>query len=95
MTRKDPSRIRQREDLLVQAVVELPCEVILAVPDRRKQVGSTNPADEERVAGQYAIGNGVVRVFPDDDADRFRCVPRCVSSWRSCLGKTEPQNRAI
>jgi hypothetical protein len=63
----------------METVVELVGEFLTRDTHRGKQVRSSDIANEQRVAGQYRMRFGIVRVFPHHDADRLRRVARCVA----------------
>ena len=76
MSREQTGRIGQRHELVAQRVVQQGRELIRGGSPGGEQVGAPDVADEERVAGENAVGDGVVRVLVDDDADRLGCVSR-------------------
>ena len=63
----------------MQAVVELVGEFVTGESERGEQIGATDVADEECIAGQHAVRHGIVGVFPHDDADRLGRVAGCVA----------------
>ncbi len=73
--RVDAGGVRQRHQLGVEAVIELVGQLVAGEPDRRQQVGATDVADEQGVAGEHAVG-GVLGRRVDDDAQRLGCVAR-------------------
>ena len=75
VSREHLGGIRQREQALVEGVVELAGQFLGGDTDRGQQVGAADVADEQRVAGQHPVRRGVVTVRVDDDADRLRRVP--------------------
>ena len=60
MRRVNPGGVRQRHQFVVQRVVELVGKFLASEADRGQQVGPADIADEQSVAGQHAMGNGVV-----------------------------------
>ena len=57
--REHLGRVGQREQPLVQRVVELAGELVGRDADRGEQVGAADVADEQRVAGEHAVGRAV------------------------------------
>ena len=58
----------ERQQLGVEAVVELLGELVAGKADGGEQVGAPDVTDEERVAGQHPVGHHVTGVLVDDDA---------------------------
>ena len=73
----DACRVGQRQQLVVQRVVELPGELVAGDALRGQQVRSTDIADEQRVAREDGVGS-VGRPVVHDHADRLGRVARCV-----------------
>ena len=82
-----PGGIGQRHQLVVQRVVELVGQLLAGEADRGQQVGSADVADEQRVAGQHAVGNVVTGVLVDHDAQRLGRVPRGVAELQRHLAQ--------
>lgn len=89
MCGKHLGRIGQREQLLVQRVVQLPAQLLGGDADGCQQVGSTDVADEQRVAGEHAVGQIVGAMGIDDDADRLRCVPGGLANLQRDLAEVD------
>ena len=79
MRGEHPRRVGQRQQLVVQRVVELAGELVGGDAGRREQVGAADVADEERVAGEHAVRHGVVGVLEHDDR---RSTPACARASR-------------
>ena len=75
MRRIHPGAVGQRHQLVVERVVKVIGEFLAGETDRGKQVGPTDVADEQGVAGQHTVGIGVVGMLVDHDAHRLRGVP--------------------
>ena len=56
----------------------------------REQVGAADVADEQRVAGEHAVGDRVVGMLVHDDADRLGRVPRCRHDLQGDVAEGEP-----
>lgn len=74
MRGEDPDRVREVHQLVLDGVVEHAAEFVGGDADRGEQVGPADVADEQRVAGQHPVGEGVVGVLVHQDADRLRGV---------------------
>ena len=75
----DERLVGQREELLVQRVVQQPAELLRAPAERRAEVGSPDVADEQRVARQHGVRRRRVALrVVDEDRDRLRGMPRCL-----------------
>ena len=61
------------QQLVVDRVVELAAELVGRGACCREEVGASDVADEQCVSGQHTERFST-RAFPDDDADRLRCV---------------------
>ena len=90
MGRVNPGRVGQCHQFVVQRVVELVGELIARKADRCQQVGTTDVADEQCVTGEDAVGDLVVGVLVDHDAQRFRGVPRCVAELERHITERVP-----
>ena len=77
MGRIDERLVGQRQDLVVQGVVQPRRQVVGGDPHRAQEVGPADVADEERVAGEDRLGNAVaLREVQRQDRDPLGRVPR-------------------
>lgn len=72
----DEAAVRQREQLAMNRVVEAPAQIVGRPAERRAQVGTSDVADEERVAGEHRVRNRVAGVEVEHEhRDRLGRVP--------------------
>ena len=77
MGRVDERLVGQRQELLVQRVIQHAAELLRAPPQRGAQIGAANVADEQGVARQHRVGNLLaVLGIEHEDRDRLRRVSR-------------------
>lgn len=72
---EDPHLVGKAHQLVLDAVVEHRAELLGGDADGREQVGASDIADEQRVAGEDAVRDGVVGVLVHEDADGLGGVP--------------------
>ena len=92
--RVDEGVVREREQLLVQRVVEQPGEIGGLPTERGGEVGAADIADEQRVAGQHGMRRRrAIGLVVDDDGDRLGRVTRRLQGLQAHL--SEPDRVAV
>ena len=87
---KDPDGIGQAHHLALDGVVELAAQFLGGEADRGQQVGATDIADEQRVAGQDAVGHLVVGVLIHQHADRLGGVTGRLHDLQNDVAEGDP-----
>ena len=87
--RVDAGGVGEAQELVVDRPEQPAGEVVGGPSDRGEQVGATDVADEQGVAGEHAPRCGIVGVLPHDDRDRFRGVARGVTDLEGDVAERE------